>query len=468
MTTTVLSGATALDQHRRRNSDRAALEAIRERMAEAGTEYLYYQAVTITGRIVGKVVPAHHLVRNAEKGVQLHRTAVSDLQTDRAGELFGGGAEAAEFTALPDLDTFGILPWDPKVGRFFCRLYEPEHIPVVGGGPLATDVRGNLHRVHADFTARTGLELRSGCEPEMTWTGPGLEAVHRPGSSPAYHIDHLERYRPIYKKVIAYARALGFDMIEGDYEDPGQLELNWMFDHADRTADRLVVYRQICRQAARELGVTASFMPKPATGMMGNGCHHNVSLWRGGQNVLADPEVRELHLTDTGRHALGGILTHAAGSMAVMGSTVNSYKRYWDAGQFAPSRINWGMDNKTCTVRLPANGRLEFKLPDAMVNPYLSHAVLIAAIQDGLENRTDPGAAEQGSGGPAPGAGGRFAALPLTLGEALDAFAADPVVRGALGPELAGLYSAFKKDEWARFCGVVTDWEHMMYAREAP
>ncbi|MER6984936.1 glutamine synthetase family protein, partial [Streptomyces carpinensis] len=324
---------------------------------------------------------------------------------------------------------------------------------------------GNLLRLHADFTERTGLQLRTGCEPEMTWSGPGLDARFRPGSSPAYHVDHLERYRPIYQKVIGYARALGLDMIEGDYEDPGQLELNWMYDHADLTADRLIVYRQICRQVARELGVTASFMPKPATGMMGNGCHHNLSLWRGDDNVLAEPGVQELHLTEIGRHALGGILTHAAGSMAVMGSTVNSYKRYWDSGQFAPSQINWGMDNKTCTVRLSANGRLEFKLPDAMVNPYLSHAVLLAAIEDGLDNRIDPGAAQRGSSYTGEVT---FAKLPLTLGEALDVFAADEVVKAALGSELVQLYSELKRDEWARFCGVVTDWEHMMYAEEAP
>ena len=465
MTTSDSSGATALDRHRERNTAQAAIEDVRSRMTEAGVQYVYYQAVTITGRVVGKVVPAEHLARNAEKGVQLHRTAASDLQTDRAGELFGGGTEAAEFTAMPDLGTFAVLPWDTSVGRFFCRLYEPGHRADVGGQPLATDVRGNLIRRHADFTARTGLELRSGCEPEMTWTGPGLDARFRPGSSPAYHVDHLERYRPIYQKVISYGRALGLDMIEGDYEDPGQLELNWMFDHADATADRLIVYRQICRQVARELGVTASFMPKPATGMMGNGCHHNLSLWRGEENVLADPGVRELHLTETGRHALGGILAHAAGAMAVMGSTVNSYKRYWDSGQFAPSQINWGMDNKTCTVRLSANGRLEFKLPDAMVNPYLSHAVLLAAIEDGLTDRIDPGPPQAGSSYTGES---RFAPIPLTLGEALDTFAADQVVKGALGSELVELYGQFKRDEWARFCGVVTDWEHMMYAEETP
>ncbi len=306
----------------------------------------------------------------------------------------------------------------------------------------------------------------------MTWTGPGLDARFRPGSSPAYHVDHLERYRPVYQKVISYAQALGLDMIEGDYEDPGQLELNWLFDRANLTADRLVTYRQVCRQVGRELGVTPSFMPKPAAGMMGNGCHHNVSLWTvpaedgaRGVNILEEPGRTELHLSEAGRHALGGILSHAAGGMLVFGSTVNSYKRYWDAGQFAPSQINWGMDNKTCTVRLSAVGRLEFKLPDAMVNPYLSHAVLLRSIEDGLAARTDPGEPQAGS---SYGGASKFPPLPLTLGEALSAFDGDPVVRSALGDELADLLVAYKADEWARFCGTVTDWEHQMYAEALP
>lgn len=457
----------ALDLHREENSAAGALDPVKDAISAAGVEYIYYQAVTITGRVVGKVVPASHVDRIAVKGVQQHRTAASNLQADRAGNLLYGGTEAAEYTAVPDLDTFAVLPWDTTVGRFFCRLYEPDHSAVDAGAPLAADTRGLLKRLHSDFTARTSLELRTGTEPEMTWQGPGLEARFRPDSSPAYHIDHLERYREIYQKVITYARALGLDMIEGDYEDGGQLELNWMYDHADLTADRLVTYRQICKQVARELGIEASFMPKPGTGYMGNGCHHNFSLWRDGVNILEEPGCTELHLTDEGKHALGGLLTHSPGAMLVMGPTVNSYKRYWDSGQFAPSRIDWGLDNKTCTVRLSANGRLEYKLPDAAVNPHLSHAVLVAAIDDGLKNQIDPGEPTVGpsydSARPE-----MFGKLPLTLGEAVSAFAGDTYLTEALGPELSELYLAYKTDEWARFCGHVTEWERDMYWEDTP
>jgi glutamine synthetase len=159
---------TPLERHREANADAGALAAIRERIEASGAEYLYYQGVTISGRVIGKVVPARHLLGNAERGVQLHLSAAADLQTTREGRLLGGGAEAPEFTMMI--------------------------------------------RVHEAFTAKTGLELRSGCGPEMTWTGQGLEAKFRPGSSPAYRVEHLERYRPVYQKVIGYAQALEFQM----------------------------------------------------------------------------------------------------------------------------------------------------------------------------------------------------------------------------------------------------------------
>jgi glutamine synthetase len=92
-----------------------------------------------------------------------------------------------------------------------------------------------LIRSHEAFIKETGFRMKSGCEPEMTWFGDKLEVQVRPGASPAYHMGNLELMRPIYKRVMEYAISMGLDMIEGDYEDPGQLELNWMFD--SREAD---------------------------------------------------------------------------------------------------------------------------------------------------------------------------------------------------------------------------------------
>ncbi|NGO70052.1 glutamine synthetase family protein [Streptomyces boncukensis] len=459
---TITATRTELDKHRELNTDHAAVKSVKARIAEAGVEYLYYQIVTLTGRVVGKVVPARHLMRNVENGIQAHPGVVADLQADSSGALVGGSPERGECVVLPDLDSFGVLPWDHRTGFFFCRMYEPDHAPDgAGGRPVPVDVRGNLHRTHAGFTERTGLVMRSGCEPEVSWRMPGLSTEHRPGTPHSmYHIGQMEQLRPVYQRVMEYGRALGLDMVESNCEDPGQLELNWAYDLAERTADRLILHRQICRQVAREMGATASFMPKPEDDKLGNGCHHNVSFWRGEHNVLADPDNPDLHLTETGKHALGGILTHAAAFTAVMAPTVNSYKRYCHTGQFAPLEINWGMDNKTCAVRLPASGRLEVKSPDSLVNPYLSHAVLLAAAEDGLTQGIDPGPPRRAGTEPLPGP---FGSLPLTLKEALDLFAGDRAVTRGLGPEMADMFLRLKTLEWERFCGAVTDWERMMY-----
>jgi glutamine synthetase len=274
--------------------------------------------------------------------------------------------------------------------------------------------------------------------------------------------------RPVYQRVIRYAQQLGLDMVEGDYEDNGQLELNWMFDRAELTADRLITYRQICHQVGKELGVTPSFMAKPYTGVMGNGCHHNVSLWRDGKNMCMEDGRRDLHVNGIARYMLGGMLTHAAASMLIMGTTVNSYKRYADTGLFAPTSVDWGLDNKSCSIRVSAIGRLEYKIPDASVNPYLSHAALLAAIDDGLDRSIDPGPPQTKSSYEAAATTAQFAPLPRTLGAAVTAFAESTLLRQALGEELSDLLMEYKADEWARYCGIVTDWEREMYLEFLP
>ncbi len=452
----------ALTTHREANAN--AADELAARIKQANVEFIYYHFVSINGRVLAKVVPAAHLKRSLDKGVQFHGSAIADVAADRHGELFGGGIAAEEFAVMPDADSFQVLPWEPSVGRFLCSLYRRDDSHRDPGAPLSTDVRGVMRRAINGLEERTGYELRSGTEPEVTWKGEGYDPVARPGVSTAYHAGTLELTREIYQRVIRYALAMGIDMIEGDYEDAGQIELNFMYDRADRTADRLLTYRQICVQVARELGIEVTFMPKPEVGIMGNGCHHNLSLWKDGHNAFAEPDRRELHITETAKHALGGLLAHAAESMAVYGSTVNSYKRYWDAGQFAPSRVDWGLDDRSRSVRISASGRLELKLPDSIVNPYLSHALIAAAMEDGLTNAIDPGPApDRGVTGPE-----KFDSLPLTLGDAVEKFAGSAFVRGALGADLTDLYTEFKRDEWARFCGAVTDWEDIMYRQWIP
>ncbi|WP_449282337.1 glutamine synthetase family protein [Leucobacter sp.] len=462
----ILADKTAFARHQEANLEPETVAALGARIRETGVKYIYYMIPTLGARTVAKVVPAEHYERMLRKGIAFHRTALTDLQTSREGELIGGGVAAHEFWGLPEPETFQVLPWDTEVGRIFCTAYDPPHLGEDGGRLIPLDTRALFTAAHRGFIERTGLELRSGLEPEMTWVGPGIEVVSKDDQSPAYQVENLEKMRPVFKKVISYGQALDFDMIQGDYEDDGQIELNWNYDRAELTSERMTTYRQICKQVARELGLQASFMPKPYNGKMGNGCHHNLSLWRvaedgSAENVIEDGRV-ELHATETARQAIAGMLLHAPGSMLVMGSTVNSYKRYWDAGQFAPSGADWGLDTRGVAIRISANGRMEYRLPDASVNPYLSHLYLLAAIEHGLESQMDPGDPGQPSEEIAK------VAVPNTLGSAIEAFEADEYLMAAMPEELTRIFLQLKRDEWARYCGQITQWEFDQYWEAIP
>ena len=130
---------------------------------------MYYQFVSVTGRIMGKGIPAAHWDRIAQTGFQLVYGSTANLFTDRHGNYIGYGPEARELVGLPEPETFNILPWDPRTARVWCTLFRGREEEVDGGAFLTSDCRGNLKRIHAKFTEDTGLHLRAGTEPEMMW-----------------------------------------------------------------------------------------------------------------------------------------------------------------------------------------------------------------------------------------------------------------------------------------------------------
>ncbi len=425
-----------------------AVDEVARRIQAEGITYVYFQFVSVTGRVMGKGIPAAHWASVATKGFQLVYGATANLFIDRHGQYIGYGPESSELVGLPDVETFCPLPWDPKVARVFCTLFRGREEVNDPGGFLTSDCRGNLRRLHRRFTADTGLTLRVGCEPEMMWLKtnpdgtPSVEGVTKPY---CYHIDQFSELQPVIHRVIEYCTDMGLDMIQGDHEDaPGQLELNFTFGAAEDTADRLTTYRQVCRQVGREFGLFPCFMPKPFMGVSANGCHHNISLWQDEVNMfLPDGDDPRLP-SKTGLHAIGGVLAHLRALTAITAPTVNSYRRFADAGFWAPIFADWGFQNRTTALRVSAPGRFEYRSVDSAVNPYLSMAGLLAAMRDGLDQSMDPGPPEEGNIYEAIEAGKEVTRIPSTLGEALDALEADPVVRGALPGEMLDLSSALQ------------------------
>jgi len=440
---------------------------VRRRIDAEGVTYIYYQFVSVTGRIMGKGVPAPHWETIARRGFQLVYGSTANLFVDRRGDYIGYGPEARELIGMPDVDTFCPLPWDPRVARVFCTLFRGREEEVDGGAFLTSDCRGNLHRIHDQFTAATGLEMRIGCEPEMMWLKtdaegkPTVEGMTKPY---CYHIDQFSELQPLIHKVLEYAGKMGLDMIQGDHEDaPGQLELNFQFDKAERTADRLTTYRQICRQVGRELGAFACFMPKPFMGVSANGCHHNFSLWRGEENTFL-PDTDNPRLPGVvGLRSVAGVLEHLSALCAVSSPTVNSYRRFADAGFWAPVFADWGFQNRTTALRISAPGRFEYRSVDSAVNPYLSMAALLVAIKDGLDRNLDPGEPEERNIYEAIKAGKAVRRIPRTLGEALEALQNDELLKTALPGDMYRVFMHYKTDEWERFISTVSEWDIKEY-----
>ncbi len=483
-----------LEEHVRAEGRDELVRQVRSKIDELGITYIYYQFISVTGRIVGKGIPADHWERIAERGFQLVYGSTANLFVDRHGQYIGYGPESWELVGIPDPETFCQLPWDKRVARVFCTCFRNREESENPGGHLTSDCRGNLRIIHDWFKEKHGgLHLRIGTEPEMMWLKKGEDGLPDGGFSKpnCYHIDQFESLRPVFMKVIEYSQAMGFDMIQGDHEDaPGQLELNWTFDDPMRNSDRLATYRQICAQVARENNLIACFMSKPFMGVSANGCHHNMSLWRGGEEQLVntahadsrpghdgvysylkggentfmpDPAIDARKPGPVGLQCIGGVMEHVGALTALGSSTVNSYRRLWDTGFWAPVFADWGYQNRTCALRVSAPGRFEYRSVDSMVNPYLLAAALLKAFDDGIDRNLDPGEPEERNIYEAMEAGKLVKKLPMSLGEALDRMDADEVVKSALPDEMYRVFTHYKRDEWEKFNATVTEWDLQSY-----
>lgn len=210
----------------------------------------------------------------------------------------------------------------------------------------------------------------------------------------------------------------------------GQAEIDMKFDELTLVGDRLLLYKYIIKNIAKQHGKTVTFMPKPIFMDNGSGMHCHQSLWKAGQNIFYDKDGYGL-LSDTARYYIGGLLKHARALMAFCAPTTNSYKRLVP-GYEAPVNLVYSLRNRSAAVRIPVYSdspkarRVEFRPPDASANGYLAFSAMLMAGLDGIANKIDPGAptdvdlfelsAEELAG---------INTVPGSLAEAIDALEAD-------------------------------------------
>ncbi len=362
-----------------------------------------------------------------------------------AGAGFAGFAAWFQMTpadpdvlAIPDPASLMPLPWQPEVAWVATDLQ-------VGGVALEQSPRLVLQRQLARAAA-LGFDFRTGVEPEfflVNRQGTAIADELDQQTKPCYDQLALMRHYPLIAELLEGMEQLGWRPYQADHEDAnGQFELNWTFASSLLTADRHAFFRVMVQAVAERHGLGVSFQPKPFAQLTGNGAHLHLSLWNSeGRNLFHDP-AGVLGLSQLAYHFLGGILAHAPALCAITNPTANSYLRLAGAqtssgSTWSPAWISYGGNNRTHMVRIPDDQRLELRLADGAANPYLLQAAVLASGLDGIERQLDPGPRCDANSYTDPP---QAASLPRDLPMALEAFAADGGLRGALGEGFSRAY----------------------------
>ncbi|MEM2934705.1 MAG: type I glutamate--ammonia ligase [Halobacteria archaeon] len=397
---------------------------------------------------------------------------VDQLEKALDGEIMFDGSSIEGFVRIeesdmylrPDLNTFAIFPWKPKdlaVARLICDVYNPD------GTPFAGCPRNNLKRA-IEEARKMGFTMNVGPEIEFFMflknpDGTPSTITHDRGSY--FDLAPLDKGEEARREMVLALKAMGFEIEASHHEvASGQHEIDFKYGDALSIADKIVTIRFVIKTIASNMGLHATFMPKPIYGICGSGMHTHQSLFKNGRNAFYDPSG-EYQLSDIAMYYIGGLLKHAKGFTAITNPLVNSYKRLVPDYE-APVYIAWSERNRSPLVRVPARRgigtRVELRSPDPSCNPYLALSVMLKAGLDGIKNKIDPGKPiyrniyqltpeERKKMG--------IESLPGTLIEALRELEKDEVVKSALTEHIYNYYVRAKKIEWDEYRTKVHQWE---------
>jgi glutamine synthetase len=428
-------------------------------LAEAGVIRVRVHYTDLIGTTRAKVIPLDVLERACDEGLNF---CVAVFAIDHTGVMPDGTGIRDEVNfrdmqVVPDLETLRIVPWERETAICLadCRL---------DGEPLETDPRNILRRAIAAAEAK-GLRISVGHELEffvLRWTPEGRLEPYQPTPGIVYRMDARADPGGVVRQMEDNVRGLGLPFLCVNHEyDPSQWEINTRFADALTAADEAHLLKLAIKETAAMNGLVATFIGRPTEGGGTSGYHLHFSAWDEERNLFDDPEG-ERGLAEDAYRFMGGLLEHARGMTAVCAPTVNAYKRFV-AQELGPYFVDWGTDNRSVCVRIPAErgeaARLEGRLADGSASAYLASAVHIFAGVDGVERRLDPGPPTKQVYEPPV----ERKTVPFSLGEALDLLEADSFMCTALGEQFLQAFVAIKRNEWRRFQLAVTDWELREY-----
>ena len=418
------------------------------------------------GRLMGKRIAARFFLDEvAEHGAECcnYLFAVDVEMTTVAGYAMSNWDTGyGDIVMLPDLTTLRLIPWLPGTALVLADLAWHD------GSPVEPAPRRVLRR-QLDRLSQRGLRAYVGTELEfMVFDDTYRDAWARGyrGLTPAsdYNMDYAvlasTRIEPLLHDIRQHMEGAGlrWEASKGEC-NKGQQEIGFRYDEALVTCDNHSIYKNGAKEIADQHGKCLTFMAKYDE-REGNSCHIHISLRAtDGSAVFAD-EQQPLGMSQTFRSFVAGQLATLRELTMLYAPNINSYKRFADRS-FAPTVVAWGLDNRTCALRIVGHGdnmRVELRVPGGDVNQYLAVAALIAGGLHGIEHGLQlpepcPGNAYQTAGD--------VERLPGTLAEAAALFEASTVARQAFGENVVSHYVNNAHVEVAAFNAAVTDWERV-------
>ncbi len=396
---------------------------IKRLIDEGKIEYVKIGASDIEGVFRGKRVAAKHFLNALDDGFpqcdvlfgwDIAENVLPNLKVSNWERGF------ADIVMKPDLSTFAMVPWEEKIASCICDLWT-EH-----GEPVTV--------------------------------------------SPRY----------VMSQVMERARSMGFVMRDHGVEmegynrehGPGMYEMNIHYANVLSACDYTMLFKTGVKEICHQMGLTASFMAKWNDQEDGSSGHAHMSLWdRNKEHNLFWDEGAEGYMSVTMRHFLAGVLDKLTEFMVLYAPVINSYKRYIE-GTWAPLNTTWGMDNRTCSIRIINNGRrpirIENRVPGADANFYLVFAATLASGLFGIEHKLEPPARLDGNAYDEATVAkalerGHIRSLARNLTDATDLLEKSETAREYLGNDFVEHFVATRRWEIKEYEKAVTNWDRRRY-----
>jgi len=425
-----------------------------EVVQEKKVAFIRLQFVDILGAPKNIVIPTNRLEEAFDEGMPFDASSIAGYAT----------IEESDKIAKPIPKSFIILPEVIEkrlTAKLNCDIFEPN------GKRFLGDTKYILEKMvkkaqDLGYIYNTGPE----CEFFLFKKSDGYSTLTPNDYAGYFDLSHRDLAEGVRADISIALEDVGIHTYTTHHEvSAGQHEINFHYDDAVTTADRVITLKYVTKVIATKHDLHASFMPKPLFGLNGSGMHTHISLFNKiGENIFYDPSDKN-QLSSTAHSFIAGLLKYIKEISAILNPTVNSYKRLVP-GFEAPIYISWANRNRSALIRIPSkrgNGtRCELRNPDLSGNPYLQFAVMLAAGLKGIEEKLKA---------PLPIEKNIYSLskqekdiyqikhLPESLGHALSFMEESKLMRETLGEHIFENFLHVKQNEWASYRMQVTKWE---------